>query len=576
MPIREELSASPATLADVLSNGKRYAVPRFQRDYAWDESEWSELWADLRELGTDSQDLGNHYLGALVLQPTAERGLMHIVDGQQRLVTLSLLALAVIVRIERLAEAGKDRDDNVERARLLRERFVSTKDSASLQHRSRLELNVTDNGFYQTYLVQGVTPARPKSLKGSEAKLYRAFEFFGRALEQHLGPDADGPALARFIEEVVALRLRFISITVQDDETAFAVFETLNARGVALGTADLLKNFVFAAAAKGGASDLEQAQLLWDRVLRFVPMPTVASLLFHKLAATVPDLREKRVFTEVKRLVPQSQSVFEFLRELGAAAEVYAALDDPNDELWGDFPGARKNVQVLSILGAHQYRPLILAAYAQLSDRPEKFGRLLTNLVVIATRAHITRVNTGDIQRANQSAALRIARGELKSPHAISRALGDITPSDDEFVAAFAVLSVDPKGSRKRWLRYLLGELEVAAGGAPIEFEHGNVTMEHILPENPSGGWESFSAEDRVRDTTRLGNITPLEHTFNASLGSADFDRKRHVYPQSRFRLTQDIAVQEWTPETLRARQEAMAKLAVRVWRLETSEAAAV
>jgi hypothetical protein len=573
MPIREELTANPATLADILSNGKRYTVPTFQRDYAWDETEWSELWADIRELGTSSGEAGNHYLGALVLQPTRERGLMNIIDGQQRLVTLSLLSLAIILQVEQLAKTGAaDAKDNLERARLLRERFVSTKDSASLQHRSRLELNATDNAFYQTYLVQGVSPTRPAALKGSEKRLYRAFVFFDNAVRKHLGENADGPELARFLEEVIAPRLRFISITVQDDETAFAVFETLNARGVALGTADLLKNFVFAMAAKGGSSDLDQARLLWEQILRLVPMPQVASLLFHKLAATVPELREKRVFSEVKRLVPHEQSVFDFLRELRAAADVYSALDDPNDEFWVEFPEARKSVFVLDILGAHQYRPVILAAYQQLADRPEKLSRLLRNLVMISVRATVVRVNTGDVQRANQSTAIRIANGELKSPHSIARALADITPSDDEFRAQFAVLSIDPRGSRKRWLRYLMGELEAAAGGQTINFELGDVTMEHILPENPGPEWETFSPEDRLRDTTRLGNLTPLEHSLNAGLGAAGYDRKRAVYRKSKYALTRRIVAKEWTPATLRSRQEALANLAVGVWRVESRE----
>lgn len=211
-------------------------------------------------------------------------------------------------------------------------------------------------------------------------------------------------------------------------------------------------------AAKGGAGDLEHARLWWDQILRLVPMPQVASLLFHKLAATVPDLREQRVFSEGKRLVPHEQSVFDFLGELRAAADVYAALDDPNDEFWADFPDARRSVFVLSILGAHQSRPVILAAYQRFLDRPEKLSRLLRNLVMISVRATVVRVNTGDVQRANQSTAIRTANGELKSPRSIARALADITPSDDEFRAQFAVLSIDPKGSQKRWLRYLLGE----------------------------------------------------------------------------------------------------------------------
>jgi hypothetical protein len=572
MPIREELSATPVTLGEVLSNGRRYAVPPFQRDYAWDETEWFELWADIRDLGSATGDAGNHYLGALVLQPTGDRQPLNIIDGQQRLVTLSLLALAGIVRIENLVERGIEAEDNRERVRLLRERFVSTRDSASLQHHSRLELNTTDNAFYQTYLVQGRPPGREPTRGTSASRLLRAFQFFDVALAAHLGARASGSAIAAFLDSVIAERLRFISITVQNDETAFAVFETLNARGIALGTADLLKNFVFSVAAKGGGGDLDQAHLLWEQIVRVVPMPDVASLLFHRMAAVTPDLRERRVFSEVKKLVPGTKSVFDFLRELHTSADIYAALDDPNDEFWAPFPpDVRPSVRILSILGAVQYRPVILAAYDTFFDRPEKLARLLQNLVVIAVRAAVARVNTGDIQRANQAAALRIGRGELKSPASIARALADITPADDVFTSGFAALDIDPRGRQRRLLKYFLSELESAAGGQ-VDFDRDNVTIEHILPENPGLGWESFGHEDRVRDTTRLGNLTPLESDLNHPLGAAAFETKRAAYARSRFKLTQTIQATEWTPDAVRARQGALAKLAAGIWKVDLPE----
>lgn len=64
MPIKASLTAKPVTLGDLLSNGKRYVVPSFQRDYAWDESEWRELWADLVDLSNATDERTNHYLGS--------------------------------------------------------------------------------------------------------------------------------------------------------------------------------------------------------------------------------------------------------------------------------------------------------------------------------------------------------------------------------------------------------------------------------------------------------------------------------------------------------------------------------
>lgn len=571
MPIRETLNASPAAFSEIMSNGKSYVIPPFQRDYAWQEAEWAELWSDIVALHR-ADEMSNHYLGALVLQPAGARGAMNVIDGQQRLVTLSVLALAIIGHIERLVAEGEEPENNKERARLLRERFVSTRDSASLQHRSRLKLNQTDNPFYQTYVVQGVSPPRPRTLKGSEARLQKALAYFTAEVAQLLGPSASGAQLAEFLEGTLAARLRFIEIVVEDDETAFSVFETLNARGVALGTADLLKNFLFSVAARGGASDLDAAQTQWDQVLRFVGLTDVASLLFHKLAASVPDLREKRVFGEVKKLIggpgKPGVSVFEFLRDLQGAAEVYAALDDAQDDLWADLGDARRSVRALAILGAQQYRPVILAAFPLFEDRPDRLGRLLRTLLVIAVRAQIVRLNTGDIQRANQTTALRIGRGELKSPASILRALAPITVGDEAFRQSFSLLAIDPRGSRKRWLRYLLAELEAAASGRPVDFDAADVTIEHILPVNPADAWPGFSAEDRARDLVRLGNLTPLEGALNRELGAGDFDRKRAVYATSGFALTRTIQGPDWTPSALRVRQEALADLALRAWPL--------
>ncbi len=570
MPINETLSAKPVSLSDVLSNGKRYLVPPFQRDYAWDESEWAELWADLVALRGASDERANHYLGALVLQSTERQSQYRIIDGQQRLVTLSLLALALIRRVQQLVERGVEAEDNKERVRLLQEKFVSSKDSASLQRRSRLELNETDNPFYETYLVQGREPSRPASLKGSNAKLYKGFQFFDRSLESLLGPEASGADLARFLEDTVALRLKFIEINVNDEETAFSVFETLNARGVALGTADLLKNFIFATAHKGGADDFRHAQMWWDQIVNLVPLELLATFLFHYLSTLVPNLREKKVFSEVKLLVPRTKSVFAFLEQLKSTAEVYSALASPESEFWLDYsPETRVQVRILDTLRVEQCRPVILAAFARFEDRPEKLARLLKHLVVVSLRAQVCRVNTGTLQGAYQGTALRVERGELKSPLSIARALQQVTPSDDEFRSAFSQLNLDPKGPRKRFVRHLLVELEVAFGGTRVDFDASEATIEHVLPENASDGWDAFGVQERLDYVRRLGNLTLLDYSANRRLGTAGFERKREEYSRSPYRMTQAIVQEEWTPAAINARQAGLADKAVAIWRID-------
>ena len=197
---------------------------------------------------------------------------------------------------------------------------------------------------------------------------------------------------------------------------------------------------------------------------------------------------------------------------------------------------------MLAMLRAEQYKPVILAAFDGLAGRPERVARLLQIVAVLSVRATIAKVNTGDLQRAYQEVAWRIGQGELKSPAAIAKALAGVTPPDDEFRRAFETLELDPKGPRKRFLRYLLCELERVVGGKEVDSEVADFTIEHILPENPGDGWGAFGHEHRLRDVVRVGNLTPLEAGLNRAVGAAGFEEKRVAYAKSGYALTRGIA----------------------------------
>ena len=185
-----------------------------------------------------------HYMGALVVEASNDREFL-IIDGQQRLATLSLFALAVIAKLKEMADAGTDSEANAERSQGLRNRFVGEKDPASLTESSRLYLNATDDAFYQDYLVQLRPPLNPRGLAKSNRLLWKCFTYFTERLGEIDALKSDGRALASLLSETVARQLVFILITVDDELNAYTVFETLNARGLELTTTDLLKNYLF-------------------------------------------------------------------------------------------------------------------------------------------------------------------------------------------------------------------------------------------------------------------------------------------------------------------------------------------
>lgn len=233
------------TLRKLLGNGLTYCIPRFQRDYSWGEDEWDDLWQDI--LGTIAEG-GEpaHYMGYLVLQSTDDKT-FDVIDGQQRLTTLSIIVLAALKNLQRLIGEGKEPDRTRQRMEQLRQTYIDYLDPVTLVPRSKLTLNRNNDNYYQTYLVPLAEHMPQRRIRASEHGLRKAFEWFERRVRDYVKTStlADpGMAIAQLID-TMSDKLFFTVITVTDELNAYKVFETLNARGVRLSATDLLKNYLF-------------------------------------------------------------------------------------------------------------------------------------------------------------------------------------------------------------------------------------------------------------------------------------------------------------------------------------------
>jgi len=168
------MEPSNQTFQEILGNGVKYTVPRFQRDYAWDQEQWEDLWADIETLNEEHF----HYIGYIVLQRKGKHD-FEIVDGQQRLVTLSLLVLAGIQKINQLVNQGVEASENSERVQVLRDRFIGAKNPISLSVDSKLSLNRNNGTNYKSICSNLDAPNR-RGLTVSNRLLNKAFTFFLR------------------------------------------------------------------------------------------------------------------------------------------------------------------------------------------------------------------------------------------------------------------------------------------------------------------------------------------------------------------------------------------------------------
>lgn len=559
------LKTSDVTFQDLIGNGKRYRVPAFQRDYSWEEEQWEDLWNDIEEM-TGSAD-ARHYMGALVVEAASDRE-FQIIDGQQRVATLSILALAVIDTLLSLGDTEEERARNQDRAVRLRERFIGEKDPASLLESSKLFLNDNDDAFYQDYLVQLRHPNNPRGLPRSNRQLWECFRWFRARLEEKR--PRPGEWFAALLSETVARQLLFILITVEDELSAYVVFETLNARGLELSSTDLLKNYLFSRV--NVPADLVALQRRWKTLIDIVRQERFPDFLRYHLLCESPKIRKQRLFKQVRDQVRTPQQVFDLMNALEARAELFAALNDPEHEYWLENPEAKPYVRELLLFKVRQMTPLLFAAYEKLSSTD--FVRVLKLVSVISFRyTLISGLNTNELEPAYHRAAKALLTGQINRPAEVFEQLRDIYVPDDKFRRDFEVKEVVTSGQRKRLAKYVLCRLETDVTGVQRDFEADAGSIEHILPENPSAEWSAYFSEARQKDFIyRLGNLALLEPTLNRQVGNSLLADKLRLYAQSSYsqpKAISDAGLQEWRPAALEERQRHMAQRAVHIWRAD-------
>lgn len=557
------LDTSTTSFGDLIGNGKIYKVPPFQRDYAWHEENWEDLWQDI-QIVYDEPD-SSHYMGAIVLQSsdTSEKAFT-VIDGQQRLATLSIIAIAVIDKIQNLVEREEHKEANQERQEILKRTYLSDRDPRSLRYSSKLILNENNNDFYQSNLINLREPRNTRSLAKSNQLLWQAFQYFSSRLEELQAVVREGEKLAEFLASTVAQKLLFIQINVQDELNAYTVFETLNARGIELSSTDLLKNYLFSKFK--GPDDLQESQRQWRRIINTVQMERFPEFLRYYLSLQKTRVRRERLFKIVRGTIGNGQQAFELLDQLEDYSSLFIALGNPNDDFWYDSPENRPYIHELELFRVKQAYPTLFAAYANFS--PNDFTRLLKLVCVFSFRyTVISSLNPNNLETLYNQVAIGIMNSEITNPRHVFEGLHSAYVSDEKFLQDFSLLTISTKGKKKKLARYILWKLEMDALERQDLSEDG-FSIEHILPESPSEDWRRSFTEGQVEaNVYRIGNLTPLEPKLNRQVGNKPYAAKRETYQQSMYNLAHDIRAEDWTPDAIASRQRRLAQRAIDIWK---------
>lgn len=547
---------TPTFLLGVV-NDKFYSVPRFQRSYAWSTEMVRDFWSDMERAIADRRE---HFLGNIVLSAETGDGTLSIVDGQQRIVTTTLLLSA-------LRDEFQDAGDGKAAAAV--SRYVTQYDVKTFQDLARVRMNPDDNPFYFARFVEGkqMAPARE-----SHELMEAAYGLFRESLsavrdanpttwKSHFGQ------YSRFLEE----QARIVVVQAPTDADAFTVFETLNDRGADLSISDLLKNLLFSRA----KSEIEDVQQLWIEARTVIdelkPRTDMMTFLRHFWSSRHGATRERDLYRAIKEKVNSKNEAVAFAKAFRNDATLYRAILTPTDEFWKKYTATSKSALLaFDRFNLEQIRPMLLAVYQHFSPQEaEKACKAVLNWSVRGLVAGV--VGGGKAESYFCSAAIKIRDGSIKTVQQLLADIKDLIPND----ALFRDSLLTYRTTNSAFARYLLNgfERKLLNLKEPELVPNENVdevNLEHVLPQRGKvADWPSFSADRIPIFAYRLGNMTLLPKGPNGKLGNKPWSEKKLVLSKSSLKINQVFkTTADWTQAEIDARQVSFSQAAPAVWPL--------
>ena len=553
------MRATETRLRALLEGQQHYVIPLFQRPYSWRRNDWQTLWKDIIETYRFNPS-GGHFLGSIVSksqQGTPEGVSPYIViDGQQRLTTLSIVIAALRDRIANADPSAGERIDDL----CLMNKY------ANGEYRYKIRPTQADRAYYYA-----VIDGNDNSVDEEEPNLIRqAYDFFFETLGKKADEEDDHPPDLARLERLLLDEVEVVSITLGDDDNEYRIFESLNWKGAPLSQADLLRNYFFM------RIPANQQQILYDSV--WLPMQamldskTLADFFRYQYMSSGDFVREKDIYLkwrgDLERLEPSDLAAK--MRELAGYAQYYKRLIEPEAE---PDTTVRERLERLNRWGGQTMYPFVLWLYEGAGGSrvgSTKLARVLGFIESYLVRRLFCGIPTAGSNRFFMELATQIPDGNIVD--AVRKALSQPSgrrrwPNDKEFKEGLSAYKLY-EGSRSEQRRLIIESFEQDhAHKEPAELR--GLTVEHVMPQDLTDEWRDALGPDaheiHARLLHTLGNLTLTG--YNPELSNRPFNEKRRLFLDSNLAMNREIAEDvEWGPEQIRSRAERMAARAIEIW----------
>ncbi|MCB1381239.1 MAG: DUF262 domain-containing protein [Alphaproteobacteria bacterium] len=540
------MEAAERTISQILTEQIRYEIPAYQRPYSWEKGNVEQLLDDIWEAyeANDSE----YFIGSLITIERDKGRLYDVVDGQQRLTTLNLI-------FSRL----RDRVDEPAKSELGR-RVLPRNALTGEEETPRLTLRHRDQAFFRRYVLaadaisEAVRKEIAKEQDAPKQRIVENLEAIDTFISQH-----DQKTLKLFANFLLS-RVYVVFVTTASWQSAYRLFNVLNARGMALSNADLIKNMLFARLGGNSArsGDLDEA---WLELEEQIGIERLDQFLAHHRSTILATKARKTLHEEFEPLIESAATPFSFLEELNTSARNYLRILKNEFEL----PGARRAIRSLGRVAFEEWIPPLLAFLnTPAADMSE--GEFIDLLERITYQNWIRRL--AFTARLTVYFQLITAIRAGKSADEV-RGIFRANANDEEFHVL-----LDGEVYGRPFAQAVLLRLEESDQDESVTKDFGGkITIEHVLPQSLKDAYwqERFSEEDHRLWLHRLGNLALLAGIKNYKAQSFPFERKKKIYSERNNRVSFDttkpiLAADNWTKDLLAARQADLVGRAQRIW----------
>ncbi|MEU7791453.1 DUF262 domain-containing HNH endonuclease family protein [Amycolatopsis sp. NPDC049159] len=558
-----KIQAAEHTVGEIFDDAYQFTIPRYQRPYAWTTEQAGEMFDDLLAASRSRDSLSEsdpYFLGSIVLVKAEKQALAEVVDGQQRLTTLTVLYSVLREQV------------SPEFAASLEKRIFQKGDPIKgTADQPRLRLRDQDQGFFEKYIQErsgnDLLPDLRNVTPDSRLRLVENALLFKTRLNAL--ETVERERLVSFIDMYTYL----VVVATVDFESAYRIFSVLNERGLDLTHTDILKSEIIG---KIPEADQDAYTTKWaqeeDDLGRndFGDLFSHIRMVYAKTKARESILKEFRA-SVLSRVPDGKKFIDDVLVPFSDAFEVVRSAS------YAGGPGAEEINRLLAWLKQldnTDWIPPAISYFSRPTADSASLLRFLGDLERLAASMLVRRVDiTRRVERYGRVLDWLEKDRDLYAPES------PLQLSGDEQAETLAKLSAEIYTVTRIRL-YVLLRLDSALSDGGTNYDgYPLISVEHVLPQSPDvdSVWtHAFTAQERLYWVHRLANLVLLSKRKNSQASNFEFEVKKTKYFQKTswppFVLTSQVLASDgWTPAVLEERQETLLKVLGGLWRLEAA-----